>query len=224
MRRRFDAVIFDFDGTLADSGPGIFAGVRHALAAMQLPPLTPAQLYTFVGPPLESSLARECGLSGDLLRQTAQKYREYYAETGMFELKLYDGVREVLDALHQRGIKIGTASSKPAYFIRQIVENQGLTDIMDAPCGADTGPMEAETDTKPRIITRAMAQLGVTDKTRALMVGDRRFDIEGAKAVGIRSAGVLYGYGSRQELVQAGADYLIAVPQELPPLVGGDAE
>ena len=210
----FDAVLFDFDGTVADTGKGIFAGIRYALDSLGLPPLEESVLRRFIGPPIWESFREHCGLNEDAVVQAVTKYREYYNAQGFAEMELYDGMEELLRTLSQGGVQTGVASSKPQHLVEKVAAHLGLC------CDVLSGSVrDFAEDPKSAIIRRALVVLRIPADSRVLMVGDRRFDIQGAKEAGVQSAGALYGYGSRRELEEAGADYLIAAPMDLLSLV-----
>lgn len=213
---KFDAVIFDFDGTIADTGRGIFASVQAALQEIGRPQLSEEVVRTFIGPPIQESFSVHCGLAGDELEAVVAAYRRIYSATGIHELDVYAGVLDLLQTLHANGILLAVGSSKPQPFIEHLVEHLGLSACITAPCGASLHEFHAD---KTGILLRAMAQMEVTDPARVLMVGDRKYDIEGAKGAGLQSVGILWGYGTREELTAAGADFLIEAPAELLALV-----
>lgn len=205
MRKKFDAVLFDFDGTIADTGVGVFNSIRLATASMGFKPLNEKTLRTFIGPPLSDSFKRELGLSDEQCKTAVERYRETYGKRGIFQLELYDGIEDLLRELKQNGIKVGVASSKPKKFINRILDFLnfgGLVDFVSAPSLED----EASSD-KASLIRNAAEAFGA-DKSRAVMVGDRHFDVNGARLAGVTSIGVTYGYGSEEELRNAGADYI----------------
>lgn len=211
MKKNYDAVLFDFDGTLADTGEGIFESVRYAVEALGKPPLSDKQLRSFIGPPIYDSFMNMLDLDHDQTEFAAMKYRERYAEGAMFSLRLYDGIPELLKKLRESGIKVSVASSKPCSFIERIVGHLGMREDFDyiaAPAGDD------KPESKCELITRAAKALGA-DRSRVLMVGDRKFDINGANEAGVESVGVLYGYAKPDELQQAGATHIVETAAEI---------
>ena len=203
MDYRFEAVLFDFDGTLADTGKGIGKCVDYAAAYFGLPALKDDERKGFVGPPLYESFKKYFHLETDEEIMTAiDKYRECYNKGAMYDLEIYPGIRELLRELKCKGFKICVASSKPAPFVNSILEKLGLTGAFDIISCPSSDKIKK---TKYELITEAVNALGVS-KDKTVMVGDRHFDIDGAKAAGVKSIGVLYGYGTRDELMQAGAD------------------
>ena len=206
MKKLFDAVLFDFDGTIADTGEGIFKSIQSAVAAMGFEPLDESTLRTFIGPPARDSFSRVLGLDGERSTEAVKKYREAYSESGIFAFKLYDGIETMFRTLNENGIFVGVCSSKPEPFIRRIIEHLGFDDLIDVVASPAS---DTKDESKAMLIERAAATLGV-DKSRVLMVGDRHFDIDGANLSGVQSVGVTYGYGDRDELEKAGATHLVS--------------
>ena len=202
---KYQTVLFDLDGTLTDPGIGITNSVAYALekSGADVPERT--SLYRFIGPPLLESFQRFCGFSEEEARQAIRYYREYFQEKGIWENRVYDGMEEFLEGLRDSGRMLLVATSKPEPFARQIMEHYHLAEYFAYVGGS--GLDETRTD-KAEVIAYVLEVAGVTDKSHALMVGDREHDIIGAKKNGLDSAGVLYGYGSREELEAAGADYI----------------
>ncbi|MDO4344409.1 MAG: HAD family hydrolase [Eubacteriales bacterium] len=210
----YQYILFDLDGTLTESGPGITRSVSQALKRMGCEELSEEILTKFIGPPLVESMMRYGKLTRAEADQAIVYYREYYASKGMFENEVYPGVEKMLQDLKENGKKLAVSTSKPEVYARKIIEHFRLTGYFDVICGATFD--ESRVD-KADIIADTMEKFGLHDgeKSRVLMVGDREHDVVGAKKNGVAAAGVLYGYGSRQELCEAGADYLIASAPEL---------
>ena len=193
MFRNYDVVIFDFDGTIACTEEGILRSATHALASLGHPVPDAAVLRSFIGPPLHDSFVTACGLTHEQADCAVAAYRARYAERGIYEASAYPGMPELLRWLRQQGIRVGVATGKPAVFTQKILENLGLSQYVEALSAAR---LEDRSDVKPRLITEVRQQL----PGRALMVGDRKYDLDGARACGIDGLGVLYGYGSAEEL------------------------
>ena len=206
-----NTVFFDFDGTLTDPGEGITNSAAYALRKFGLDVRERAELYPFIGPPLDYSFRTFFGLSEDDSILAVKYYREYYAAHGIFENTLFDGVAELLATLKKRGKKVVLATSKPEHYARLILEHFGIDKYFDAICG---GSMDEKRNKKDEVIAYALGE-SKTDAADAVMVGDRYFDIDGAKANGLASVGVLFGYGDRAELEGAGADTIAADVKEL---------
>lgn len=218
MGLNFDAVIFDFDGTVADTGKGIFNCIRYALEKNGLPILDEASLRTFVGPPLHDSFKRECGVDDEMSTKLVASYRERYSVKGIYEFDLYDGIVDLLKAIHSAGGLTGIASSKPEHFINIIVENTGLSDHFDFTAGSD--PQYIESD-KTAIVKACIAKMNLPENARVLMVGDRLYDIVGAHNAGVPCAAVLFGYGNEQEFLEYKADYIAKDTDELKKIIFG---
>ena len=210
-----NCIFFDLDGTLTDSGPGILASVAYALRKLGVEPPEPEKLRPFIGPPLLWSFAHFYGFDEEKSREGVRLYREYFTAGGMFENSVYPGIPEALERLRDAGFRLAVATSKPEQFSRQIIAHFGLDGYFEAICGASMD--ETRTD-KADVIRYAMDTLGVAPEV-SLMVGDREHDVLGAKAVGVPCLGALWGYGSREELTNAGADALAETPEELSELI-----
>ena len=193
MSRNYDVVIFDFDGTIACTEEGILRSATHALASLGHPVPDEAVLRSFIGPPLHNSFVTVCDLTHAQADLAVEFYRERYAQKGIYEAAPYPGMPELLRWLKENGILVGVATGKPAVFTQKILENLEISKYVDALSAAR---MEDKSDVKPRLITEVREKL----PGRALMVGDRKFDLDGARACGIDGLGVLYGYGSEEEL------------------------
>ena len=205
----FEVVLFDLDGTLTESGIGITRSVAYALRKYGIEETDQAKLDRFVGPPLIDSFMRYYGFSAEQARQAVEDYREYYAVTGIFENRVYDGVIPMLQTLKQMGKRCVLATSKPDYYAEQILAHFGLAAYFDFVAGAT---MDEKRTNKADVIAYALEQVRGQS---AIMVGDREHDILGAKAHGLPSIGVLYGYGSREELEAAGADHIAATAEDV---------
>ena len=219
MNNKYDAVLFDFDGTVADTGKGIFNGVYHVLDSMGIDPPEPEKLRYFIGPPLHESFRIVFGFNEEECKAAVATYREYYSDKGIFELTMYDGMEELFRKLKARGIKLGISSSKPEIFLLRIVDKFGLSELFDTVKGSDIDYIHSD---KSLIIRRATEAMNLPGSAKVLMVGDRCFDINGAKKAGVDSAGVLFGYGSREEFEEAGADYIAADANELFGIITGE--
>lgn len=204
-------MLFDLDGTISDSAPGILAALRHAFAEHGLPQLDPVTEQALLGPPFFESLPPLLG-GTELLPSVIASYRAYYAEGAMYDTRAYDGVREVLEAARSAGRCLAVATSKPEHYAVPIVERLGLAEFFDTVGGDD---LDGNLGTKALVIGTVLARLGNPDPARVLMVGDRAHDVRGARAHGIGCVGAGWGYGLPGELEAAGADPLCAAPGEL---------
>ena len=201
----FDYLFFDLDGTLTDPALGITNSFIYALKYFGLEIPSYETLCTFIGPPLPDTFKNLLGFSEDKAAEGVKKYREYFAEKGLFENSVYPGIPELLAKLKENGKKLVVATSKPEEFSVKIIEHFGLSQYFENVCGS---LMDESRSKKDQVIEYAIERNGITDKSKILMIGDRKHDILGAKKVGLKSCGVLFGYGSRQELEEAGADFI----------------
>lgn len=200
----FASVLFDLDGTLTDPAVGITRSVQYALRAFGVEESDRARLVSFIGPPLEQSFRELYGFSPEQAKQAVACYRVYFRGTGIWENKLYPGVRDMLQTLQNAGKTLLVASSKPEIFVRQILEHFGLAPYFAFAGGSELDGRRVQKD---EVIRYVLERSGANPRTAA-MVGDRRHDVRGARKNGLASIGVLYGYGGRDELLAAGADKL----------------
>ena len=205
-------LFFDLDGTLTDSGPGIANSVAYALKHFGISVGDRRELYPFIGPALMDSFMEYCGFSREQALEAIKKYREYFVEKGMFENAVYPGIPELLAGLKKQGRRLAVATSKPEVFAQQILEHFGLSGYFQTITGSC---LDGSRSQKAEVIACTLERLGLGAGADVLMIGDRRQDIEGARACGLPAAGVLYGYGSAEELTQAGALYLVRDVAEL---------
>lgn len=203
---------FDLDGTLTDPMLGITNSVMYALAKRGIACAEREKLYSFIGPPLADSFSKYYGMNDAECASAIQDYREYFRAKGIFENEVYPGTVSLLEELRRRGKKIVLATSKPEEFSLLILEHFDLLKYFDFVAGA---LMDETRNRKNEVIAYALSSLGIDDLSSVLMIGDRKHDIIGARLNGIASAGVLYGYGSREELASAGADYIIENMDEI---------
>ena len=204
--------LFDLDGTLTDPGIGITNSVMYALDKFGIHVSDRAELLSFIGPPLGESFRRQFGFSEEQAQKAVEYYREYFRPKGIFENSVYEGIPELLKKLRERNITVALATSKPYEFAVRILEHFELKQYFDYIGGAT---MDGRISKKADVIAHLLDEFGNVDKAEVLMIGDRAQDVEGARANGLHSAGVLWGYGSAEELQGAGADYLAAKPEEL---------
>lgn len=204
--------LFDLDGTLTDPGTGITNSVRYALDKFGIHAESASELYKFIGPPLQDSFREYYHFSPSQCEQAITYYREYFSQKGLVENTLYQGTIPLLQVLSEHGIHIVLATSKPEYYASQIIEHFQLTPYFDYICGAN---MDGTRTNKAEVIRYALAQTGLSDYSQAIMIGDRKHDIIGAREVGIDSIGVLFGYGSKEELANAGATYIVSTSDNI---------
>lgn len=218
---RFQTVVFDFDGTVADTAQGIFESVRYALQKMEHPPVSEITLRRFIGPPLPYSFMNYVGLSESDAQQAVNLFRDNYSRKGKYELYFYDGIPELLFDLRRKGVKTCLASAKPDRFIQEILDHFHARGWFNCAQGM---PMRERSTDKSGVIRDVVRAVGASLNESVLMVGDTKFDILGAKELGIAGLGVLYGYGSAEELTSSGADFIVESPKEIGEIVNGDKE
>jgi phosphoglycolate phosphatase len=209
---KFQNILFDLDGTLTDPGIGITNSVMYALQKYGITVRDRSKLYSFIGPPLWESFQRFYGFSEAEAKKAVSYYREYFSVTGMFENTVYDRIDALLAALENSGKTLAVATSKPEVFAEQILEHFDLAKYFSFIGGSE---LDGKRVKKDEVIRYALEMSGVTDLSTAVMVGDREHDILGAKKTGIASVGVLFGYGRREELEAAGADYIAETVEDL---------
>ncbi len=209
--KNYDYILFDLDGTITDSKPGIIDCIRYALdmKGIECPDAT---LDKMVGPPFRVSMTEYLGLEMDLVEQLITLYRGKYAIDGWNNLLVYDGVIEMLSALKLAGKRLAVATSKPIKFTNMIIEGYGLGEYFDCVGGASA---DASKESKADVIQGVLDTLGIKHKDSVLMVGDRMFDIDGAHSLGIDCVGVLWGYGSKEEFEEHKAEYIVSTPSEV---------
>ncbi|MBQ8605747.1 MAG: HAD family hydrolase [Clostridia bacterium] len=195
-------ILFDLDGTLTDPKVGITKSVAYALAHYGIEVKELDTLCPFIGPPLIHSFMKYYGFTEEKASEAVDVYREYFSVTGLFENEVYDGIEDMLKALKASGKRLFVATSKPEKFAKQILEHFSLAQYFECIRGIE---MHEEKVEKPEIVRRVLEGYGL-DKAESVMVGDRFYDIVGAKENGIASIGVTYGYGDYEELFKYGAD------------------
>jgi phosphoglycolate phosphatase len=207
-----DAIYFDLDGTLTDPKPGITRSIQYALQKLDHPTIpTEDELTWCIGPPLRASFVKILG-GEDRADRAVSLYRERFSDIGLFENAVYDGISEVLTTLSQSGQRLFVATSKPHVFATRIVEHFGLRHHFEHVFGSELDGTRVD---KSDLLQYAL-QVAAVDPSKTLMIGDRSHDMVGAGNNGMKGIGVLYGYGSRDELIGAGALHVCAAPQAIP--------
>ena len=203
----YDAVIFDLDGTLTDSQPGIFACSEYALKKMGLPVPPEKVLRRFLGPPLAESFTRYCGMTEEQAARATDLYRERYIPIGWKENRVYPRIRALLSALRERGAYLAVATGKPQHTSIEILRYYGLLPYFDAVAGPDNRDLHAD---KADLIRRVLP-LG----RRAVMVGDTAGDVKGGQDCGVDTVAALFGYGENAEVLAQGPTLAAETPQAL---------
>ena len=210
--KNYDTVIFDLDGTLTDPGEGITRSVEYALNKFGISVADRRELYRFIGPPLVDSFTRFYNFSPEDAGRAVDYYRERYSVVGLFENTPYPDIEKVLLSLKTAGKRLFIATLKPTAFSVRITEHFGLSKYFELIAGA---VMDNHTvETKADIIRKISAECGA-DLSRAIMIGDRHHDMEGAAECGIDAIGVLWGYGDEEELLRTGATYIAKKPMDI---------
>ena len=205
-------ILFDLDGTLTDPAIGITNAVMHALKKYGIAVSDRKELYKFIGPPLWDSFEKYCGFSKEEANTAVEYYREYYRDKGMFENQVYDGCEDLLKELKDNGKILIVATSKPEVFAEQILEHFGIAKYFTFIAGST---LDGSRVKKGDVIRYALESCNIIDGSQAIMIGDREHDIIGAKEMGLSSIGVLFGYGSRAELEEAGADFIVSTIEDI---------
>lgn len=205
-----DAIFFDLDGTLTDPKPGITRSIQYALQRLDHPDIpTEDELTWCIGPPLRASFATMLG--DHVADQAVVLYRERFSDVGLYENGVYDGVSDVLTTLCAAGHRLFVATSKPHVFAERIIDHFGLRDHFVRVFGSELDGTRVD---KSHLLEYALQEVSV-DPSKTLMIGDRSHDMVGAKNNGMQRIGVSYGYGSRDELLEAGAQHVCATPGEI---------
>ena len=202
---RYSTILFDLDGTLTDPVLGICRSVQYALGKAGKPVGPLEHYHKWIGPPLLRSFEVYANATPEEAQELLRFYRERFSSVGLFENEVYPGIPELLRELKDRGARMAVATGKPTVFASQILEHFGILDRFEYVSGIS---LDREPLDKCENILRALYKLGITDKSGCVIVGDRSQDVVGAKMCGIDSIGVLYGYGSREELEAEGPTML----------------
>ena len=209
-------VLFDLDGTLTDAAPGIVACIRYALDDMGIPHPDDSTMRTFLGPPLADTFGRHFGMSDQQIAHAIAKYRERYHDVGLFENAVYDGIPRLLEQLAADHRTLAVATSKPTYSATRILAHFDLASYFAFIGGSDLAGTRHD---KAAVIAHTLEELDSMGRLPSgalvTMVGDREHDVRGARAHGIDTIGVLWGYGDADELLGAGAVTLCTSPGEL---------
>lgn len=203
---------FDLDGTLTDSAEGIVNSVIYAMSTYGIEETDRDALKSFVGPPLTDSFMRRYGFSKEKAEEALSRFRVRFTKIGIFENSLYEGIPEVLAKIKARGDRVILATSKPEVFARRILDHFDLTRFFDHICGAN---LEEDTRVEKEEVLLYALETSGADPRDSYMIGDRKYDMESGKKLGLFTVGVLYGYGTREELSLAGADVIYETVEEL---------
>ena len=222
--KKYKFLLFDLDGTISQSSPGIIKAVRYGLAAVGIHETDMNTLHTFIGPPLNVQMKKLYHMSDEDIVTAVTKFRELYEREGIFDCRPYDGLDLLLEKAVKAGYILAVASSKPEPFVEGIIEYFHFSSYFSVICGSDVGDelkKRAVVSQKARIIRKAMKRLEEKGYdhddlwNHTVMIGDTAYDIDGAKENNLPSIGVTYGYGSMEELEKAGADAIVSSVKEL---------
>lgn len=209
-------ILFDLDGTITEPYVGITNGIVYALETIGVEVEDTTIFRKFIGPPLRDSFRDYLGFSEELSVRAVQLYREYYREKGLKENELMPGMGEAIRELHHQGYKLYLATSKPEKFAKIILEDLGVLQYFTIAAGAS---LDGARETKEEVMEYLLEQIRICTPDfgieQAIMVGDRLFDINGAKYFGMDSLGVTFGYGDYKELSEAGATYIVDDAKDL---------
>lgn len=214
---KYKYLLFDLDGTLTDPREGITTSVQYALRAFGIEETDLDKLTPFIGPPLRESFMQFYGFTIEQAETAVEKYREWFRPKGIFQNSMYPGIKEMLEMLSKNGKILAVASSKPQIFVEQILHHFGIYQYFTVIVGSE---LDGRRDTKEEVVAEALRQLkesGMqeTAASKAVMIGDRKFDIAGGKEHGLITAGVTFGYAAEGELEEAGADFVVDTVEEL---------
>ncbi len=209
MKKKY--ILIDLDGTIADSSEGIYNSVRYALDNMGIKDEPIEHLRRFIGPPLYDSFTEFYGMSHDDAMRAIEFYRERYHKFGHYESRIYDGIPELVRMIHDNGMLAVVATSKPEIPAKKMLEHHGILGIFDFVAGST---FDLSRRSKSDVLRYAINELKI-DVNDAVMVGDTKYDVIGAKEFGLTALGVTYGFGTREELLAAGADVVVDTVEEI---------
>lgn len=208
----FKNIFFDLDGTIIDSREGIINSIIYSLKFFNIEVKNKKELEQFIGPPLDQTYKSFFNLNEKETETAIKKFREKYEKTGVLEAELYSGIKELIRDLAKSGKNVVLATSKPEIFAKKILERFGLEKDFLFIAGAT---LDGTLNAKQDVIAYALKNIGNTKIEDCVMIGDRNCDINGAKANNMKSIGVTYGFGTKEELKTAGADYIAENMEEL---------
>lgn len=215
----FDNFFFDFDGTLMNTSEGVFKAFDTVVEHYGIEIQDKSVYNTMIGPPLYESFTRVFHFKKEDIPAAIEVYRSYYTPKGIWECHLYDGVVPLIEKLRKAGKKIFVATSKPELYAKQLLQRHNIDHLFDFVGGCD---MEETRANKLDVINYVLDSNNLRDKLDScLMIGDTHYDINGAKAAGLKSMGILWGFGNRETLDGAGADFICETPADVEKLLLG---
>lgn len=209
MDNNFKYVLFDLDGTLIDTAEGIRNSFIYAFNKMGIEIPSESEIKGFMGPPLEQSFS-SLGLSGDDIVKAVSFFRENYKATGIYECKVFEGIEYTLKKIKEAGKIIIVTTSKVQYFAEKVIKDNNISKYFDFICGSD---ISCGRDSKTKVIEYAFDVAKIKNKCEAIIIGDTKYDIKGAKDTGIKSIGAFYGYGEKSDLEKA--DFTVDTPYNI---------
>lgn len=212
MALKYTTLLFDLDGTLTDSEEGIVKCVQHSLRPFGIEEHDPSVLRSFIGPPLKASYKQIYGFTEEQIATAIDIFHERFDAVGKFENRPYEGISQLLKRLKDAGFRLILATSKPEHFARQIMAHFALEGYFDIICGADEVHNRFEKRDVIQEILRIQPHL---NRDNTIMIGDRKYDVEGSAHCGLDCIGVAYGFGGRDELMAAGAKYIVDTVSKL---------
>ncbi|MCR4901686.1 MAG: HAD hydrolase-like protein [Butyrivibrio sp.] len=210
-------VLFDLDGTLTKSGPGIMNAAKKALEHFGIEENDPDKLRKFVGPPLTESFGERYNMNTEEMMTAIAVFRKYYSSTGIYENSVFEGITDMLQSLKDKGLLLAIASSKPRPQIGIVVDHFHIRDYFDVIMGCE---LDGTRSQKKEVVEEVLKQFGELSGDssvleHSIMVGDRKYDVNGSRECDLECIGVTYGYGTRKELEEAGAAYVVDSVKEL---------
>lgn len=211
----YQYILFDLDGTITDSRRGITKSVQYALQHFGIEEPNLDKFLPFIGPPLRASFMEYCHFNVEETEIAVEKYREHYQEKGLYDNEVYGGIEELLKSLKSQNKILAVASSKPEIYVKKIIEHHDLDGYFTQIVGSE---LDGRREHKEEVVKEALERLIQSDKRKykeVIMIGDRKFDVEGGHKHEIDTMGVTYGFGNREELEKAGATYVVESVKEI---------
>ena len=220
-------ILFDLDGTITDSSEGITKSVQHALGKLGIEENDQAMLRRFIGPPLDESFEKFYGFDKEKALKAVDYYRERYSDKGIYENVLFDGIADMLEGLKSDGYIIALATCKPEIYVPTILKHFDIEQYFDVAVGSELegGKRRHKDDVIEEVLKQIMKKMDISEsdivsvKADSIMIGDRKDDVIGAKEAGIESVGLRYGFAEKDELENAGADYILEKVEDILPFL-----
>jgi len=217
MQKNYNTILFDLDGTISDSKLGITKSFQYALSSFGIRITDLEELTVVVGPPLSESFSTHFGFGKEKASKAIEKFREYYSTKGCTEHRIYDGMTELLSSLGEAGKDLVIATSKPTLFANMALNNYGISSLFSFVAGSN---LDNTRTTKIEVLEYALESIKNSQKETMVMIGDRKEDIIAANHVGVDSIGILYGYGSEEEVLEYNPTHTASSVDELGKILG----